>query len=532
MSITSSIDGAFAATAGPTIYSWLGSFWARLVQDKDFIKTVTDNYGLFISQLYLNFIELLDLRDRTNAPVFHRERYFPVIISRKNQNNSKDVLLSTNMPFPPKIGPQTEAPYPIGAVFKIGKNVNYKDIIYYPLDVKISDVLSVIVDNPITPKIILLKNIHFIVKNRTIFFKKDCDPFTINLFPKYFVKDSEETVLWFCDVLIDQQYLQNHFGYILNLNLPSSEFYKKIINAFWNVYNFGPTLKYFIELIAAIFNAPISLYDNETVTDIVKQHPVNNYIVTNKHVYPCSKNAKILVSIGETLHAGQLLTDAVRIYTNIDIQKRFNINQYQTRFADELLNLYIPATWFNLPLRYGIGVEMAPKNLVVERVDNGTPRLSFDLFGDKNDLKIFWESFWKKQTQLQITNQKCFNLYLYENVPVYPGAIVGKISPLVYFFENFLQFNLIIVIVDTNKLLNNNLDVSQLLIYLKEVVPSHLNLILVEQKKHTSNYSVNNLDNSFSLTVVKNVNSFCKNKKDSSLTYFCDTYYYFVPVCK
>ena len=64
------------------LLSWLGSFWTAVYKDPDFIEYLEDARALRIAQLYLDLLENLKLEDRENIPVFHRERWHPIVIRR------------------------------------------------------------------------------------------------------------------------------------------------------------------------------------------------------------------------------------------------------------------------------------------------------------------------------------------------------------------------------------------------------------------------------------------------------------------
>ena len=84
-----------------TLFDWLGSFWAKVYEDPEFIQYMQGGRALRIAQLYLDLLENLKLKDRENAPVFHRERWHPVVIRKSMRNKGSVNLL--------RLGAETEA---------------------------------------------------------------------------------------------------------------------------------------------------------------------------------------------------------------------------------------------------------------------------------------------------------------------------------------------------------------------------------------------------------------------------------------
>ena len=68
------------------VFSWLGTLWSNLYEDKETIYAYCKGSSLVAAQVYLDFLELFNSFSRQDIPLFHREVWLPLLI-RKSQRN-------------------------------------------------------------------------------------------------------------------------------------------------------------------------------------------------------------------------------------------------------------------------------------------------------------------------------------------------------------------------------------------------------------------------------------------------------------
>jgi hypothetical protein len=162
---------------GDTLFQWMGSLWTTLYSDPTFLRRLQHGRALGTAQTYLNIMEIAGLLDRKSAPVFHRERWYPLVIRKSQQGQGDAAALTLNMEPTPVLGPQTDPAFPRRTVFKLGSNATFSQIVTYPLAVTPTRVVTCLVDNLVAPKVLLIKDRDFVIQNGTVVLYKKNDPF-------------------------------------------------------------------------------------------------------------------------------------------------------------------------------------------------------------------------------------------------------------------------------------------------------------------------------------------------------------------
>ena len=94
----------FSEDAGNTLYLWLGSIWRTLHQGDKMVRGLQASRGVRLAQLYLDILEVAQLKDRNGMPVFHRELWHPIFLRKSEVNTSQENMLTMNSGA--TIGPQ------------------------------------------------------------------------------------------------------------------------------------------------------------------------------------------------------------------------------------------------------------------------------------------------------------------------------------------------------------------------------------------------------------------------------------------
>ena len=102
----------------------------------------------------------------------------------------------------------------------------------------------------------------------------------------------------------------NQFGYAVGLQSTTSRQYKQLLNAVYDAIVGAPTLREITLVISAATGIPVGASDGETV-QLVASNSDNLYVITDKRVYKHIPAATPTVAAGDTLNAGDTMTDAL-----------------------------------------------------------------------------------------------------------------------------------------------------------------------------------------------------------------------------
>lgn len=305
----------------------LGSFWNLLFSEKGTLKGYTLGQAEQMIQHYYNLVETINSYSASNIPVFHKEKWYPLIV-KKSQFNSVPLKFAQNDAI---FGPQQDTVYK-DIVFKFGfpKTTNVK---IYGLSVpaELTD-FSLIADKVIKPDNLLFNNTDVVMTNNVLYFNKNI--FTeLNLPMAELVGENgvvqtfvdtdgttqpdQITILWFYHADISQDNVFNNFGYIFDLKMDDTQMYKEVISALMTLHTQGPSITYIKALAAAFIGVSPVIAVKEIVENILT-YPDKIKIVTDKNVYSFDSYYNILpgIAVGTTVYAGDILVDALEFYDN------------------------------------------------------------------------------------------------------------------------------------------------------------------------------------------------------------------------
>jgi len=494
---------------GRILANWLGSFWTQTFTQPELVRNLQHGHALNLAQLYLNFLESLALLDRRTAPIFHRDRWTPIVLRKSEQNTGAGNLLRTDMVPPPLIGPQPEGtPYVPGRIFEIGGHAGYENMTSYPLTKSVVDVMTCITDNIMSPSRILVRGIDYFVRDNTLFFLRDGDPYISGDFPVRDIDGDEEVLLWACNTLVDKNMLYEHVGYVLSIRrTQSTEFYKAMLNGLWDMYNMGTPLTWFSSGVGAIVGEPTVLADGEIV-EVILQETDAQLVITDKQVYRVHKDATLRATVipDAVLSGGDFLTETVRIYDTLDPRKMAACSEFGERLKTDAFSLFFNKAWLRAPVEQGIGASWEVQDIVRDGADaDGNARLRFKLYGPPKDVDAFWLDFWEYLEANEMTSETCFQGYLDAIVVPVDGAVYGRVAPLEYFMRYFMRANAMIVLIERDKLAapDEHFDALSALSHLKKVTPAHVVVFVIEQRTlGPDTYDLSEVDHSVELMHV------------------------------
>jgi hypothetical protein len=475
MNSSAYLPDGFAEKSGNTLYSWLGSLWRGLHEGDGMVRGLQSARGIRLAQLYLNILEAAKLQDRRGAPVFHRELWHPIVVRRSMRNKSQDNLLVVGEEG--VVGPQTsEEPYGIGTVLEIGKMGAYKNHVTYPIGQEIAGGALTIVDNIVNPKVFMQRDVDFVIRNNSIIFHVANDPLgegsAFNRYDLPGVIDEDgkkvadmEAVLWASDVLIDRNFVSDHISYALGANAPSSAVVKRILNAAWDSVSCGLTPELVRTLIAAMLNIPVIQTERETVVDITSEDNFTT-VITDRGEYRISPKARLVngLHIGSVLRKGDFLDESVRIYQNLNTQKK---SPFSVPIEQDIPSVQLPPSLLRAKTEYGVYAMWGQS--VVKSLNGRSDRLYFDVGGTESDVESFWEGIWKSAEENGVKMESLI------------GSEGSVISPAWFFLRHLVGANTIFVVVDKSQIDDASMMRNPMFFdMLSDVVPSAMRLFLVE----------------------------------------------------
>jgi len=282
----------------------LGSFWAETYGGRQQVLAYVAATCDREQQTMLDVAELIACVSRFNVPIFHRTRWalLPMLLS--DRNGAK-----TNIPR-----------YDDGGVYD-GRTAYDEPQPHagfaFPLPPDFVAAQTA-VNRFLGATLLWTAGVDFRIDldRRAIVF--EVDPFSDPRVAKRAVYNDlgavvdQEAALWLFNADFDFETIYLQFGYAVDLQMASSRGYRTLMNAVYDALVGGGVGLDFDRALSAITGVPLVLEAEEVVQAIAKQRD-ELLICTDLHVYKFADCAAPLVEIGDVVHMGDQLTDAVRL---------------------------------------------------------------------------------------------------------------------------------------------------------------------------------------------------------------------------
>jgi len=423
-----------------TLFDVLGSFWTTVYQGNSLLQNLSEIKGQVAQQTNDQFLELVNSISRKNVPLYHRENWYALAFSQTELNQQSAQIEKYD--------------YPASHIYSSPEQISYG---VAPSQVKNYAVkkpenlaeVKAIFNKIVAPSVSLVLGVDYWVTDTQIVFRED--PFKNSKIPKKEVFNGvgeivdREITLWLYQGLWDWEYIYSQFGYVLKLQLSSSEGYKEFINAIFDALNFGTAVRSQQLALSAAFGIPITMEAEETVK-VIRKDKYNLNIITDQHVYQFPVTATPIVTENQVVSAGSMLTDSLEI---------FELNRGNTP--------NIPA--FSVGpdiLAWGFFGDLTfPNKEVPVQVTGdvtGQAKVSWEIQGFPYDIDKFWEDVHlaglaKGQTLAQLLSGKTDPIDEAEAKVVLPKTI----NPFDFLVKNLLRNNATIVKIKFGKQLKNKL---------------------------------------------------------------------------
>lgn len=474
---------------GKRLFEFLGYFWKRIFKDSAVIRADLSATGIGVAQYYLNYIEWLNSVSVHDIPVFHRELWNPVVIKKSQKNTGAGAVLKYGDGS--YYGPQPYGEkFQAGAEFEYGGFGQFSHITTYPYDGDVTEITGFICDTPVNPATVFLSGKDFVLRDGTLLFLSD--PFENDNFARRQILDAagdpvdEEIILWASNTLFDYENLRRNFGDFFEINIPTSNFYQKLLAQLWDTCRQGSGFSVLEALLATMGGIPFVLSAEETVQIITNRADTGELqIITDKNVYTYPAESEAVVVVGDIVTSGQILTDGIEI---LDLSK-----SGKWWLTEDIITLgegIIDMADFSAELF--AKNEFAPVRTTGPDGD-GHYAAEIKIYGNSEDVELFW-------TKVR-AREAAAGVYLAEALGV-TTETTKLINPMDFFFENFFSNNSCMVRVKTNRMYYPGY-FNSLYSWFKRLTPSHVNIFLfIQQDIATETYDLDaELDPDFPIGV-------------------------------
>lgn len=502
--------------ANPNVlYAALGTFWTTLFNERGTIKGYTIGQAEELTQRYLDLIEIINSYSSGDIPIFHREKWYPIRI-KKSQFQKERIYFepdssSTQLIFGADSGLALSAtPYFFGEYRDAAEGLYVAN--KENLALKNFAVLS---NRIIAPTALYVKDVDVKVADTRLVFNANIFEDPNNTVYNSYVADTgeweyyidengdrqidQEIILWAYQADIDEgigdspvNMLRQNFGYLFNVAVDSTKFFKALLDGLVKFYSNGPTIQA-VQMMAA---ALVGVEAVKGVEEIVEDHyrmPDDNrlVVITNLNVYRYDSyyNLMPFVRIGAKVYAGDVLVNAVQYYDYVRSKRWWTYGLYPNVAYDNQSSLKeaydtssfqmtLPAYLFLGNYRYGLtfknDLELATKTWS----STTEYTLTFPVYGSVEDVQIFHDYINdvseenKNDAGLTRQEQVAQALGLVNDELNYDTKVAG-IYPLDFVFDNFFKSNSALVRLNFKSLSEIKTSMNFLSL-LREVLPSYV----------------------------------------------------------
>ena len=186
----------------------------------------------------------------------------------------------------------------------------------------------------------------------------------------------QEMALWLYRPKIDQRSVQQIFGLPIGLDGESDEYYKNFVNTVYDSLILGMSYGRMASLFGHALHSPVS-HEEETVERI--HDVVRKVIITDKNVYQLPYKASASVSVGDSLIAGDSLSNALSIK---ELQRNTDIT--------DISAITLPKGFIDNGFAYDLSFINENTTPTISTL-NGATDFRFKVGGHPFDVDRFWD---------------------------------------------------------------------------------------------------------------------------------------------
>jgi hypothetical protein len=448
---------------GEKLLTALGSFWYWHFQERDKLYTHLRSVGHRQGQVDQDYLEAVALISRQQTPVFHTEDWYLMTLRLSDRDEVKNVYGQSGLAY--------------GGGARYGDPQTQEYLFPLPSDDflgQLTEIPYTIYNRVLYPSKTWTFGVDFDINKERGLIRFLEDPFQSEYVAKRDIYDDDGAIsdqeigLWVHRGQWDQEYIYQHWSFAVGLVAESTELFKDLTNALWDAYAYGSNMASLQKIVAALLGVPFTIEPTEHVEDIITE-PTRKIVTTDKHVYEFQPNANIIVNIGDTLYAGQELSDVVTV-----VDFAGNMPDYSELPGVALTSNYMSGGYFSelifengdVALEYG-GVNEGGKAVVTFRIQ-----------GYPADVELFFEN---AMEIAMATGQKTLAelLDLRDNPATQPLPVnlPAQINPLEFAIDQIMRNNLWFMKIKTSAI-DPDAPGIEFLRHMRAVVPPHTSLLI------------------------------------------------------
>lgn len=448
---------------GPALLRTIGSFWYHYFGDRDRLELLFRGDGHLQGQAYIDFLEAVASISRFDVPVFHEEEWFLLILKDSDRDTVANVYDQAGLTY--DSGTTYDSPQEQEILFPLPTGTGFFE--------ELTDIPFSIYNRVLYPSKSWTRGTDFDIDYDRKLIRFYSDPFESDYVARRDVYDDdgnlvdEEIGLWVYRGQFDLEHIWAHFGFAVNLQLKSSQFYKDMVNALWDGHVFGANMEAASQVIAASVGMPLVIEPVETV-EVIRNEGYRLLIVTDKNVYSFSANATATVSVGDTVRAGETLIDAIKV---VDISgSNPDYDEFQALSLDKEF------------LSGGYFAELTFENMMVDVEylgldSDGKAIITFQVQGFPGDVDLFFERVHQAGKDAGHTLAELLDL---RDNPVgepLPENLPAQINPLQFILTNTMRNHLVLVKIKTSAIATAAPGLGTLNL-LRDIIPPHTTFIV------------------------------------------------------
>lgn len=461
----------------------MGTFWSQVYAHRDQVESFVLGKALVESQTQLDTMELIASLSRFTVPIYHRDNWYALTLRESERNDAQTALLKYDA---------AGLTYDATRRYDVPEN---RTAHAFPAPPDLADV-RMIFNRFTSPSIGWTSGADFVLDGNALVLR--INPFTDDRVTKRPVyRDGvivdQECVLWLFRGAFDYQTVYRQFGYILGTRLKSSAGYRDLMNTVLDAIIGGTTRKQIVAAFSAITGIPTVREDEETVEDIARDHTYR-LIITDKHVYRFEASAMPTVAVGDVVHAGDTLVDALQFF-------EFNRGITPAELKGLAIGRGLLASCFLGDLVF------ANQEVPLEVITNdpsGCTKLQFSLGGIPTDVAKFFDELHQRGVAAAAPVDACYDgpvvrhrdsegvavdlrlgtlAHYLDRRPVKEGEpaagnLPTTINPLQFLVSNVLRNNAFVVRIRVSHLGPEGLGLQNVRL-LRKITPPHTAMIVV-----------------------------------------------------
>ncbi len=422
---------------GRLLLQQLGSFWFNVFGDRAIVQTQMQANAHAQAQNHLNYLEAVAAVSRFNVPVFHVENWHLLTIKLSEVKATASLYGPDDLIYS---GTVASAKRTAGFVQSYGGQDTPGQIII-ELPGTLANVRFTIHNKVALPTRNLVAGLDFEVDvaNRRLHFRSNL--FEDSLFAKRDIYDAtgvkidEEISCWIYKGEFDLEYVYEHFGYAIGMRYKSSEEYKQLLNAVWNMFVTGATRDNLILFLSSMAGVPYILEPQETIERVWSEAD-RKLLATDHNVYTFPLTATLLYDnsdAGTILFYGAQLSDTIQTseltQNDGDYPILPSMALGSSLLAGEFLSEIVLRNT-TVALDY-VGLDANNKAIV-----------RFEANGFPLDVEAFWSDVHARGTAVGKVLADYLDLRSEPESPPVPDTLPPFINPLKFIVDNLMHNNL------------------------------------------------------------------------------------------